>query len=342
MADFKKIACGNVDGDFFVDTTCISCGNCRDLAPENFSKSGKSYVVSKQPESSLEHEMVLDALVCCPLGSIGTINPDIKKEISNAVNRFPQEIEDDVFYLGFNSKSSFGGKSYFIKHPDGNWMIDSPKFSPRLIKFLENQNGLKHIFLTHRDDVAEAAQYALHFQAKRYIHEADLEAQKDAEVVFKTNEPFSPHPDFKIIPTPGHTMGHSMLLYLEKFLFSGDVFTSRTFSNNAIETWPPFYCWFDWNEQINSIARLISFPFEYMLPSHGKRFHGSKDETKKALEHCLLQCQNEKEPDPVSHARADMFEQIALWAKQTGQTNYAEYAITRANSMRQELKAKGK
>jgi len=341
MADPKKIAPGNVDGDFFVDTTCISCGNCRDLSPLNFAKSGKYYVICKQPTNEVEQQEVLNALICCPLGSVGTTNATIKPLIAQTLKSFPEHLEDNVFYLGFNSADSFGGKSYFILHPDGNWMVDSPKFSTRLVKFIEEHGGLKYIFLTHRDDVAEAAQYASHFKAKRFIHQADLESQKDAELVFDGIESFSPQNQFTIIPTPGHTMGHSMLLYREKFLFSGDVFTSGTYSQQDIEAWPPYYCWCDWDEQTKSIERLLLHPFEIMLPSHGRRFKGTKDETNRALERVLASCKKEKNPDPVSLARAESFDQIALWAKQSGQSEYALYAANRAETMRQQLQSEG-
>ncbi|MDX2106532.1 MAG: MBL fold metallo-hydrolase [Candidatus Melainabacteria bacterium] len=341
MADPKKIAPGNIDGDFFVDTTCISCGNCRDLAPENFAKSGSYYVISKQPQTKLELKQVIDALICCPLGSVGTTHPELKHEIAQSISHFPELIEKDVYYLGFNSAQSFGGKSYFIKHRDGNWMVDSPKYSPRLVKFIEEHGGLENIFLTHRDDVAEAREYAQKFRSKRYIHQADLEAQKDAEIVFSGIEAFNPHWQFKIIPTPGHTMGHSMLLYDEKFLFSGDVFTSYTYTCDAIEAWPPFYCWQSWEEQTKSIARLLSFDFEYMLPSHGKRFQGNKAETKSALKKCLLNCQNEKEPEPITLARAIAFDEIALWARHSGQEDYATYATNKAKFIRHKLDPEG-
>lgn len=343
MANPDKIAPGNVNGDFFVDTSCISCGNCRDLAPSNFAKSGKYYVIKKQPENALEIDEVLSALICCPLGSIGTkaTGAGAKQSISQALMRFPEHIEDDVFYLGFNSADSFGGKSYFIKHQDGNWMVDSPKFSSRLVKYIESQGGLAYIFLTHRDDVAEAQAYARHFKSSRIIHKADLEAQKEAEIVFDGIETFNPHAQFTIIPTPGHTMGHSMLLYRQKFLFSGDVFTSRTYSNENIEAWPPYYCWCDWDEQTKSIERLLAYQFEFMLPSHGRRFKGTFAETKSALEQCLKHCRDEKNPDPSSFERADSFDQIALWAKQTGQLEYAKYALDKASSIRQNLNLKG-
>src|SRR5262249_55506183 len=45
MADRKKIVSQNVPGEFFVDTTCIDCDTCRQLAPTVFEDNGEfSYV----------------------------------------------------------------------------------------------------------------------------------------------------------------------------------------------------------------------------------------------------------------------------------------------------------
>src|SRR5438045_4419415 len=96
---------------------------------------------------------------------------------------FPLEVEAPVFYPGFNSPKSFGGNSYFVRHPDGNWLIDSPKFLPRLIGRFEELGGISNIFLTHRDDVADAQLYAQRFGSKRYIQRSELAFQPDAEVV---------------------------------------------------------------------------------------------------------------------------------------------------------------
>src|SRR5437762_12168537 len=98
---------------------------------------------------------------------------------------FPRLIEDDVYICGFNSPKSYGAASYFIRHPHGNWLIDSPRYVPYLVDKFEAMGGLSFVFLTHRDDVADADLFAKKFGAKRLVHEADRSAVPGAEILIK-------------------------------------------------------------------------------------------------------------------------------------------------------------
>ncbi len=270
MANPQNIVKQNVDGAFFVDQTCISCSNCRDLAPQNFASAGDYFAVFNQPKTDSERAMSLDALVCCPVGAIG-IQSENKGEydIKKAIELVPKEIANSsakVFYLGFNSPDSYGGKSYFIKSESGNWMVDSPKFTRHLVDWIKSQGGLSHIFLTHRDDVAQAGDYAKEFGAKRIIHQDDLDAEPDSEIVLEGVEPVSFDSNIIIIPQPGHTKGHCMLLFNEQFLFTGDVLTADKENKLAQGS----YCWYSWKVQQESLAKLAQFKFSVTLPSHGR------------------------------------------------------------------------
>jgi ferredoxin len=212
MADVRKKLPVNISGLFFVDDTCIDCDTCRQLARETFAESGDYAVVFHQPKNELELRRATHALLACPTGSIGTTE---KIDTHAVMDDFPMPIENAIFYNGFTSKHSFGASSYFIKHPEGNWMIDSPKYMPHLVKKFDAMGGLSHIFLTHQDDVADADRYAKYFGAKRIIHRYELRAQPDSEIVIEGEEPVSFGRDFLVIPTPGHTRGHCVLLYKE-------------------------------------------------------------------------------------------------------------------------------
>jgi glyoxylase-like metal-dependent hydrolase (beta-lactamase superfamily II) len=185
-----------------------------------------------------------------------------------AASYFPRLIEDDVYFCGFASPKSYGAASYFIRNPGGNWLTDSPRFVPHLVERFEAWGGLSWIFLTHRDDVADAALYAERFGAKRIIHEADRDAAPEAEVVLRGAEPAELAPGFRVIPVPGHTRGHCVLLYRDQFLFSGDHVGGE--EDGTLAAFRDF-CWHDWAEQTRSMERLLYYRFEWVLPGHGRR-----------------------------------------------------------------------
>jgi glyoxylase-like metal-dependent hydrolase (beta-lactamase superfamily II)/ferredoxin len=279
MADFKKQVPENAMGEFFVDNTCIDCDTCRQLAPRTFEDSGRTSFVKLQPQTAEEIHKATQALLACPTGSIGTLQQNSSAEV---LNDFPMEIEGGVYYCGFNSAKSYGGNSYFIRHPQGNWLIDSPKFLPHLVRQFEKLGGISTIFLTHQDDVADAEKYATHFKSKRIIHEADLEAQPGAEEVVSGKDVVSLMEDFKIIPTPGHTKGHMVLLYKNKYLFTGDHLWWRRKRKQLGAS--QGVAWYSWREQTESMARLLNFKFEWILPGHGERKYLSFPEMRLELE----------------------------------------------------------
>jgi glyoxylase-like metal-dependent hydrolase (beta-lactamase superfamily II)/ferredoxin len=262
----------NVPGTFFVDSTCIDCDTCRQLAPATFGETGEYSYVQRQPRGDGETSAAYRALAACPTASIGVAE---KRGVAEAVREFPMAVAPGVWYCGFASPKSFGGSSYFVRHAGGNWLIDSPRFVEHLARRFEEMGGLRYIFLTHRDDVAEAARYAARFGAERIIHRLELSAQPGAERVIDGMEDVELAPGFLAVPTPGHTRGHCVMLHRE-FLFSGDhLWWSRrrgrlTASRNV--------CWYSWPEQVRSMGKLAAYDFEWVLPGHGERAHLSREE----------------------------------------------------------------
>ncbi len=268
----KKRVPENVPGDFFVDSTCIDCDACRQIAPSVFGQASSTSYVHTQPVAAGERRQALRALLACPTGSIGCLGGDDPKAV---IEDFPLVVEEPVYYCGFNSPKSYGGNSYFIRHPHGNWLIDSPKFVAPLVRRLEALGGVAHIFLTHRDDVADADRFARHFGSRRVIHRDELAAQPDAETVLEGQDPVELAPGFLAIPTPGHTKGHCVLLYNRRYLFTGDHldWDRDTQRLSASED----YCWYSWPDQAESMARLARYSFEWVLPGHGQRVYLQQD-----------------------------------------------------------------
>lgn len=278
MANVGKRVPEDAPGDFFVDTTCIDCDTCRQVAPAVFAEGDGHAFVRRQPTTAEHRRSALHALVSCPTGSIGYLGHD---RPGSVMDDFPLPVEEPVFYCGFNSPKSYGGNAYLVRHPEGNWLIDSPKFLPRLVRRLEELGGVSRLFLTHSDDVADAARYAERFGAARVIHRAELHSQPDAEVVLDGDDPVELAPGFVAIPTPGHTEGHCVLLVRERFLFTGDHLAwdrdARRLDAHRD------YCWFSWRRQVESMARLAEYSFEWVLPGHGQRVHLPAEEMRPAM-----------------------------------------------------------
>ena len=72
MAAIRKRRSENVAGSFYVDSTCIDCDQCRQIAPASFFQAGDQSAVFRQPVTAEETRAALEALVTCPVGSIGT------------------------------------------------------------------------------------------------------------------------------------------------------------------------------------------------------------------------------------------------------------------------------
>ena len=278
MADRALRVLENVDGPFFVDSSCIDCDTCRQLAPATFADHGEHSYVHTQPRDDAEKRAALRALVACPTGSIGTSDPSWT---ALALEDFPLLLAPRVFYCGFNSRKSFGGNSYFVEHRDGNWLIDSPRYVEYLARQFTERGGVRYIFLTHRDDVADADRWAARFGATRIIHRLELASQPAAERVIDGREAVEVEPGFLAIPTPGHTRGHCVLLHDDQFLFTGDhIAWSR---ERRCLTASRDVCWHSWREQVKSVEKLDRYSFEWVLPGHGQRVRLPRNEMRHEL-----------------------------------------------------------
>lgn len=285
MATLKRRRSENVEGNFYVDSTCIDCDTCRWLAPHTFKRQGKQSAVYQQPTDSKTRSEAMQALLACPTASIGTVEKP--RDIKKIQATFPLLIADNVYHCGYHSAKSYGATSYFIQATDGNILIDSPRFTPPLIKQLEAKGGIKYLYLTHRDDVADHAKFQQHFSCQRILHQADINSQtEEVEIKLQGKEAITLTEDILIIPVPGHSPGHTALLYKNKFLFTGDHLAWSDYLGHlhGFER----YCSYSWQEQINSFKKLIEYDFEWILPGHGRRYHdtveGVKAQIKKYLE----------------------------------------------------------
>ena len=285
MANTARRLPENVAGDFYVDSTCIDCDACRQIAPTVFRDHGDQSSVYHQPETLEETRQALMSLVACPTSSIGTTR---RYDARIGVDAFPALVAENVYFCGFTSESSFGAWSYLVVRPPeqgGNVLVDSPRFTRPLVKKIKALGGVRRMFLTHRDDIADHAAFRREFGAERIMHAADGAARHGFERVIEGPDEVRLDDDLIVIPVPGHTRGHAVLLYRDKFLFTGD----HLAWSPARETLTAFRsaCWYSWAEQTRSMRRLLDYKFEWVLPGHGRIHRAAPGVMREHLRRCL-------------------------------------------------------
>ncbi|NET35214.1 MAG: MBL fold metallo-hydrolase [Cyanothece sp. SIO1E1] len=284
MAHLSQRRAENIAGDLYIDSSCIDCDTCRWIAPGIFHRAGSQSAVHHQPTNESERLKAMQALLACPTASIGTIEKPT--DIKTAQQSFPLVVAKNVHHCGYHSEKSYGAASYFIQRLEGNILVDSPRFTPPLVKRLEDMGGIRYMYLTHRDDVADHQKFQQHFGCERILHQDDITADTDSvEIQLFGIEPIALTDDLLIIPVPGHTKGHTVLLYDNQFLFTGDHLAWST-------PWHHLYafqrfCWYDWPKQIQSMHRLANYSFEWVLPGHGHRYHADRKTMHEQMQQCL-------------------------------------------------------
>ena len=270
----------NADGELYVDTSCIDCDLCRQLEPGVFGRSAahaQSYVHTQPADP----HRALMALVTCPTSSIGTRD---KLDSRAAARALPEFIAPEVAFVGWASASSYGAASWLIRRPDGNVLVDSPRAASTLMRRLDELGGVRWMFLTHRDDVADHRAYRDRFGCERVLHRADLGPDtRDVERVVDGDTPIALAPDLVVVPVPGHTRGSCALIYRGPsggFAFTGDHVWGSD-DGIALEAGREV-CWYSWPEQLRSMARLAEHAFVHVLPGHGRRFTAPSEHAMRA------------------------------------------------------------
>jgi glyoxylase-like metal-dependent hydrolase (beta-lactamase superfamily II)/ferredoxin len=284
MAHVANRRSENIDGDLYVDNTCIDCDTCRWMAPTVFDRFGEMSAVYHQPIDPAERLQAMQALLSCPTASIRTINKP--EDIKQAQASLPLIVEENVYHCGYHSEKSYAAASYLIQHPDGNILVDSPRFTPPLVKQIEVMGGVKYLYLTHRDDVADHQKFHEHFGCDRLLHQDEITADtQSVEHHLQGIEAIQFTPELLIIPVPGHTKGHTVLLYKNKFLFSGDhlAFRRQLRHLGAFRD----VCWYSWSEQVKSMQKLANYDFEWVLPGHGRRYHADLATMHEQMNRCV-------------------------------------------------------
>ena len=267
MARIDQRDARNADGPWFVDTRCIDCGTCHQLVPELFEAVSDQSVVARQPLGPEGEHRAWLAAEACPTQSIGRT-----PRVPRPAGLYPLPIDGPVYDLGHTSEASFGATSYLVLRPDGNLMVDAPRYTRSLTAPLDALGGVAHVLLTHRDDVADAPRWAERYHARVWIHEADSSAAPCATDLLRGTSPTVVAPGVVAVPVPGHTRGSVIFAVEDTWLFTGDSLAWSHRRRDLVAFRDA--CWYSWAEQTRSLDRLAStVSFSWVLPGHGARVH---------------------------------------------------------------------
>ena len=103
-----------------------------------------------------------------------------------------------------------------------------------------------------------------------------MSSQPGAEVVLDGAGPWEWAPGFLAIATPDHTKGHCVLLFQNRFLFTGDHLDWDRDEQHLAAS--EDYCWYSRSMQAESMAQLAAFRFKWVLPGHGQKVNLPVDE----------------------------------------------------------------
>ncbi|WP_437928889.1 MBL fold metallo-hydrolase [Sorangium sp. So ce291] len=310
-------------GRLHVTRACCGAGVCRNFAPELLAEVAPAHAepargdverrglpvlegshdegaftgVLRQPRSQADLEAARAAVASCPVHALHLSPPTARPAgaLGAPFRTWPRRIEDDVWALGHPSGKNFGATAYFIERPGGGVLVDLPRPSEAIFRFLEEHGGVRWIFLTHGDSVRHHAEFTARFPGcRRILGAADVnprddehnEATGDVEVQLGDRpEPMTlegvpladaelADAELALLSQPGHTAGSMCLVYRGRFLFTGDhlAYSRRLGQITAFR----LQCWDDWERQTRSVRRLAALAeaghlrFTWLLPGHGE------------------------------------------------------------------------
>ncbi|AFZ46985.1 hypothetical protein Cyast_1014 [Cyanobacterium stanieri PCC 7202] len=134
----------------------------------------------------------------------------------------PKLILDNIWAFPPN-REILGGTSYLITNPSGNILIDSPPWHPQNIEFLQQQGGVKYLFVTNRDGISKhIGKIKQEFNCQLISQEQEVYLLPNLDAIAFEDE-YSLTEHCQLIWTSGYSPGSSCLYYQGNggVLFSG-------------------------------------------------------------------------------------------------------------------------
>ena len=153
----------NAPGDWYVDRSCIDCGTCRRIAPETFARRGSQSAVVAQPKEPAAVLRAGMALLACPVGAIGAPS---RTDLREARDRFPEDVCEGVLDVGYACRQAGGAAAWLLLRPEGNVLVDVPRYAKPLLAKVEALGGVAYIVVTHPRRAGQHRAWAKRFGAR--------------------------------------------------------------------------------------------------------------------------------------------------------------------------------
>ncbi|NJO72853.1 MAG: MBL fold metallo-hydrolase [Leptolyngbyaceae cyanobacterium RM1_406_9] len=173
----------------------------------------------------------------------------------------PREVFEDVFAFPPN-RDTMGGTAYLIRQTGGqsediseNILVDCPAWELTHQTFLQEQGGVRWLFLTHRGGIGRVREIQQRFGCEVLIQEQEAYLLPGVELT-RFQQDFQINQQGHAIWTSGHSPG-SACLYCDRH--SGILFTGRHLLPNQHGDPTPLRIakTFHWPRQIQNVQRII-------------------------------------------------------------------------------------
>eukprot|EP00270_Netrium_digitus_P001878 TRINITY_DN1207_c1_g2_i1.p1 TRINITY_DN1207_c1_g2~~TRINITY_DN1207_c1_g2_i1.p1 ORF type:complete len:325 (-),score=62.20 TRINITY_DN1207_c1_g2_i1:145-1119(-) len=179
-----------------------------------------------------------------------------------------------VYLCGGHSKKSHGRLAYFIQRPEGNLLVDSPRFSESLSQKIDLLGGVEYLILTKwaDADAADAFRWQARFRCTRVMHALEGgHSPWDVEMQLQGAGPWSVGSDINILFTPGLSLGCvSVLVKPLQALFTGESLVVANDSGKLAVADKHTAQDYSGPKQVASLKKLLPVDFLWMLPGKGQ------------------------------------------------------------------------
>jgi glyoxylase-like metal-dependent hydrolase (beta-lactamase superfamily II) len=167
--------------------------------------------------------------------------------------KLPRPVFETIFAFAPN-RDTMGGTAYIVLEETGNILMDCPALDDDELQFLQQQGGVRWLFITHRGGIGKVRELYQQFGCEVVIQEQEAYLLPGQKVTTFQAE-FLLSPTSVAVWTPGHSPGSSCLHHSR---YGGVLFSGRHLLPNAQGVPVPLRIakTFHWPRQLRSVGQL--------------------------------------------------------------------------------------